>query len=37
MSSYMYSNLRISVGIEDNTDKNVCEILEAINKCIRSK
>ena len=37
LTADMYSKLRISVGIEDDTEKNVDEILESIKKFIRSK
>ena len=37
LSSDMYDKLRISVGVEDDTDLNVKEILELIRKFIRSK
>ena len=37
LSADMYNKLRISVGIEDDTEKNVGDILEATKKFIRSK
>ena len=37
LSSDMYDKLRISVGVEDDTDLNVEQILELLRKFIRSK
>ena len=37
LSSDMYDKLRISVGVEDDTDLDVEQILELLRKFIRSK
>ena len=37
LSSDMYDKLRIYVGVEDDTDLNVEQILEILRKFIRSK
>ena len=37
LSCDMYDKLRISVGVEDDTDLNVEQILELLRKFIRSK
>ena len=37
LSPDMYDKLRISIGVEDDTDMNVEQILESIKTFIRSK